>query len=276
MCVSLAESQFTGTIIYAGRCRHAEHGPIETFGYQNTAANLAEGPNAMVLHLPTQGMTPEQFLPVGRYSDVLTRMADAVRAAAERERGGPSLMGVDVAAHVFDHDIYTVVLASDPAGIPEALWRVPPRRRPNLSPELFDFYATSFPGHTVALCCFDNRDALRAKPLMVWYEPLDFDVVTMPGVDCHTGGAPDLDAIVARDHVLIFGTDEAEQGWGASVAHPPDLRHRLRAFLPDRVCGVRVAGASPEQPLARNGDFAIDYADLLAGRVDRVRRLAPS
>ncbi|MEU8712227.1 hypothetical protein [Streptomyces sp. NPDC048663] len=49
---------FSGTIVYCGRQHHPEHGLIHVLGYQNSAANLADGPNAMLLHLPTRQLTP--------------------------------------------------------------------------------------------------------------------------------------------------------------------------------------------------------------------------
>ncbi|MGY0232300.1 hypothetical protein [Longispora urticae] len=64
MCVSAGPAEFTGTILYAGRRHHPEHGPIEVLGYQNTAVNLAGGPNAMLPHVPGR-VTREQFLHVG-------------------------------------------------------------------------------------------------------------------------------------------------------------------------------------------------------------------
>jgi len=51
MCVSMDQAEFSGTILYAGRLRHPVHGLIHVLGYQNTVVNLAEGPNAMLLHL---------------------------------------------------------------------------------------------------------------------------------------------------------------------------------------------------------------------------------
>jgi hypothetical protein len=262
VCVSAANAGFSGTIIYAGRLTHGSHGPIEVLGYQNTAVNLDAGPNAMLLHLPAVKVAPGQFLHLGDHTDILTRMARTVEPVSR----GPhvvALMG-DARALVFDHDIYTIVLAADPTAITAALQQVPDRRRPVVHPDLFDFYATVFPLHTIALCCFDNRDAVQAKPLMLWYEPLDPQRIVVPAVDCHTGRAPDLSATVRRDHCLVFGTVQAGDGWGHPIEYAPGMRHSLRAFLPDRIIGRIVRDDTA------NGDFAITSEDLLAGRTDRI------
>ncbi|MFF5157774.1 hypothetical protein ACFY3N_16230 [Streptomyces sp. NPDC000348] len=173
---------------------------------------------------------------------------------------------------VFDHDVYTVLLAADPTAVPAALRQVPPHRRPALDADLLRFYADHFPDHTVAVCCFDNADAQRAKPLLLWYPPLDPDLLTLPSLDSHTGEAPDLDAAVPVDHWVLFSTDRAPAGWGASVDHPRNIRHDLRAFLPTAVMG-RHYGAGRTLP---NGDFALSHRDLLAGDLDRIGRLRPA
>lgn len=288
MCVSADLADFRGTTVYAGRRNHPVHGRIEVFGYRNTAVNLASGPNAMLLHLPGRGLTPDNFVDVGRHRDVLDRMLEAVGSGAASADGMDWMDGPAPQAHVFDHDVYTVVLADDPMAVYAALERVPPHRRPPVSPELFEFYTLAFPRHTIALCCFDNRDALRAKPLLLWYEPIDPDRIVLPAVDCHTGGVPLLGSPVDRDHVVIFGVDEADvaEDWGRSPDHvysavmdwPRDLRHRLRGFLPDRIVAAGISGLDRPDLLA-NGDFAIDLAALLADegltRLDSLHLLTP-
>jgi hypothetical protein len=268
VCVSADLADFSGTILYAGRSNHPAHGPVEVLGYQNTAVNLATGPNAMLLHLPSPGVRPSQFIGVGRHGDVLDRMLDAVRPVPADE-DEIMWMGGGPGAEVFEHDIYTVVLAGDPTRITAALAAVPAHRRPVVDPGLLEFYRDAFPSHSVALCCFDNAEALRAKPLLIWYEPADVDRVLLPALDCHTGSVPDRDALVRRDHWLLFGSDETPPEWGEPVGYAPGMRHSLRAFLPDRVSGVAVTGDLP------NGDFAISYADLRRNDLTRIELVSP-
>ncbi|GGU98879.1 hypothetical protein GCM10010182_14620 [Actinomadura cremea] len=270
----MAEAEFSGTTLYVGRRRHPLHGAIEVLGYENTALNLADGPNAMLLHLPARTMTPDRFVPVGRRGGrVLAAMVEAVRPLA-RSAGALTMdwMSYDEpeAVQVFEHDVYTVLLAGDPTLIPAALGRVPEHRRPRLDPALMEFYADHYPLHSIAVCCFDNADARRAKPLLTWYEPLDPDVLTAPALDAHTGGPPDPDEPVPTDHWVVFGTDEAPDGWGVPVGYERGLRGKVRAFLPDTVLGAEFATAMP------NGDFAIAHDDLIEGRLDRIERLRPS
>ncbi|WNI20445.1 hypothetical protein [Streptomyces sp. ITFR-16] len=272
MCISTGEAAFSGTILYCGRQHHRAHGLVHVLGYQNTAVNLAGGPNAMLLHLPTRQLTPRHFLSAGRADDILHRMVAAVEQGAATDDGMAWMSAEPQPVQVFDHDVYTVLLADDPTAVPAALWQVPPHRRPDLDPDLLRFYADHFPDHTIAVCCFDNADAQRAKPLLMWYAPLDPDRLTVPALDSHTGKAPDLDATVPVDHWVLFSTDQAPSGWGAPVVYPGDMRHRLRAFLPTAVVGRHYRHG---QTLP-NGDFTISHRDLLAGDLDRIERLRPT
>ncbi|MFG3093386.1 hypothetical protein [Streptomyces sp. NPDC048202] len=272
MCISTDGADFSGTIVYCGRRHHPEHGLIHVLGYQNTAVNQADGPNAMLLHLPTRRLGPRHFLSTGRTGDILRRMVAAVEADT-READGIAWMSAEAEpVQVFEHDVYTVLLASDPTAIPAALEQVPPHRRPSLDPDLLRFYAEHFPYHTIAVCCFDNADARRAKPLLLWYPPLDPDRLTVPALDSHTGKAPDLDTDVPVDHWVLLATDQAPTGWGTPVEYPENMRHRLRAFLPDTVVGRHYG----EGRMLPNGDFTISHDDLLTGDLDHVERTQPA
>jgi hypothetical protein len=267
VCVSAGPAEFSGTILYVGRHHHPEHGPVEVLGYQNTAVNRADGPNAMLLHLPAAGMSRENFLDTTDSPDVLRDLVDALRPVS---RGRPAGAAVAVAAdavEVFDHGVYTVVLAADPRDIPAALNRVPENKRPRLAPELFTFYADTFPLYPVALCCFDNADARRAAPLLMWYQPIYTGRLTAPALDCHTGAAPDPRGWVRPDHWVIVGLDDPPGDWGVPVRYRRDPGP-LRPFLPRRVIGQEITYGH-----LRNGDFAISLDDARAGRIDRLTRL---
>jgi hypothetical protein len=273
MCVCAGAAELSGTILFAGRRHHRVHGWVEVLGYQNTAVNLATGPNAMLLHLPAKKVTSAQFLDMGNCDRVLRDMATA--AVPTLGMGRSLSRAVDWMdgrrVEVFEHDIYTVVLADRATDIPHALERVPERKRPAVSRELLTFYADHFPHHPVALCCFDNTEVTQAKPLMLWYRPLDEERLVVPAIDCHTGSVPDLGAHVLSDHTVIFATDRAIEGWGEPVSYSQagQMRHELRAFLPEQVLGERFAEFLP------NGDFAITHDDLVRGDIERIERVVP-
>jgi hypothetical protein len=266
------QAKFTGTRLYAGRLHHPQHGLIHVLGYQNIAVNLAGGPNAMLLHLPTHRMSQDNFISTERNSRVLERMVDAVKPEWPAPGGAsvPRWGGAPAAVEVFEHDIYTVLLAADPTALPDALAQVPARKRPHLNPQLFQFYADLYPGYAIAVCCFDNAEAAQAEPLFLWYPPIDPEVLVVPAVDSHTGEPPKLNAHVLVDHWVILGTDEAPPGWGRSVDYGPEVDPGLREFLPDTVVGSYIGGGR------LNGDFALNHDVLLAGDPPQMRRLVPN
>lgn len=276
MCVAAAPARFSGTVLYHGRATHPEHGPVHVLGYQNTAQNLAPGPNAMLLHLPATGMTQSNFVDTGGCPGILRDMVRTLMPVSRSYAGpGSAAPGGAPQVQIFEHDIYTVVLATDPTLIPDALQRVPPHKRIPANRPLFDFYAAMFPGYAVALCCFDNQVAASANPLLMWYRPHDPNRFVLPAVDCHTGAVPDLAAQVLTDHWVILGTDEAEHGWGYPMSYTPTAGGNplgsgpAAPFLPSRIIGTRFQGWAP------NGDFEIPYAEVLAGRTDALRRATP-
>lgn len=270
----MAAAEFSRTILYAGRRRHPERGLVHVLGYQNTAVNLGGGPNAMLLHLPAVSMTQANFLSTSGSPDLLDRMVAAMRPFFPAVPGSAAMMGFGRTGtvQVFEHDVYTVLLADDPTLLPAALSRVPERKRPRLDPALMEFYAAFYPGHTLMVCCFDNAEARKAEPLLVWYEPHDPDVLVAPALDCHTGGPPDLAARVRSDHWVLFGTDEAPEGWGEPVSYASDMPPGLRAYLPERIMGAQFSGWE-----LNNGDFALPHAALLAGDLNGLPyRLQPT
>jgi hypothetical protein len=116
-----------------------------------------------------------------------------------------------------------------------------------------------YPMHTIALCCFDNARAQRAKPLLKVVRAARRRSVGASRLDCHTCGAPDLEVGEEVDHWVLFGTDEATGQWGELVDYWAGMRHRLREYLPDSVVGCIFGGRLP------NGDFTIDHEERLSG-----------
>jgi hypothetical protein len=280
VCVSAAPAYFSDTVLYVGRVDHPVLGHIEVLGYQNTAVNLARGPNAMLLHLPAVAMSPANFLDTTANRSILRDMARVTTLARPPVAGSMEPYEAPP-IQVFDHDIYTVVLANDPRGIPAALDTVPSHRRPRVHRLLLDFYAHTYPGYPVALCCFDNADARRAAPLLLWYPPRDPIWLVTPAIDCHTGRPPNPNDWVRIDHHLIVGLPvEPTQhvpgprpglvNYIQSPVYYTQPAGALAAFLPNLVAGYQFI-----HRLLPNGDFAVSAAEVQAGRLGPVyRRLA--
>jgi hypothetical protein len=85
--------------------------------------------------------------------------------------------------------------------------RIPENKRPQINPELLAWYEKTYPGWSLALCCFDNKDKKKAEPLFWWYKPIDPKNLFFPAVDSHDGNPPDLTKKVPADHIILLGSD---------------------------------------------------------------------
>lgn len=272
MCLSVKQADFQGTSIFMNLTVHPTLGPIMVMGYENTAVNQYHGPNAMVLHLPGMPMTDKNFLPGLGCGRIFGNLHDAVWPQPVTRGGMLRTFGAIAksAVQVFEHGIYTVVLAPDARDIPAALSRVAANKRPEISKEICEFYANRYPGWPIALCCFDNKDARKADPLLVWYRPMTDKALIAPGLDCHTGGLPDLRAEVGVDHSVYFASDSMRGGHDVTYSHNP-LMADLGHFLPRRVVGLKFNGRM------KNGDFVMTRRHLEEGtaNLQNIHRWGP-
>lgn len=263
---------FSDTTLYAAEVRSPEDGrTVHVLGYENSVAparGRASQANAMVLPFPAvpRSMTAANILDTRDIRHVLATYRERIHELDPRfmhqrsfsnTRSGP----LAPAVQVFDSGSYTVVLAADAHDVPAALHRVPPERRPRLNPALFDAYAGWYPGWTIALCCFDAAQTMRAEPLLWWYEPLDEQELFLPALDGHDGTVPDLSEPVRADHTLAVGSQWFDDSQppidvydGAAESHP------ARPYLVRNVVGRYLDDQHP------NGDYYCAIDDVRRGR----------
>ncbi|MDB5194639.1 MAG: hypothetical protein JWN50_653 [Parcubacteria group bacterium] len=264
MCVSMAKADFKGTRICLNDTNVPGLGQVHVLMYQNTAVSFA-GPNAMLLHIPTQDIGQENFVDTSRFPHILDDMVDA---HTPRNRGAlrsaPKSVG---SVQVFDVGMYTVVLAKSASDIPAALNRVPEAKRPMLNPALFDFYENAYPDFAVALCCFNSRFMSQAEPIMLWYPANCTENYRLPGIDCHTGGVPTLGVPVDVDHWLFLASDNMRGGKQVRYRERGMIPMDVLRLLPEQVYGAELHGRMP------NGDFGIQEPKML--EYWGITRLAP-
>jgi hypothetical protein len=279
MCCSAQPARFARTRILVHATRHPQtKRDIHVLAYQNTPTNLAaSGGNAMILHIPSaRPMDEENFVVADSAPRFMKDIAESVLPSPPVTRGGERRSSIQFGAKsapiVFAYgDIYTVVLAQSVEGIAEALEDVPPNRRPEIGQELLDFYGTEFDGWTLALCCFDSRDAKEAPPVTLWFESLFPDLLIAPGIDAHDGKKPNLTKPVAVDHEIFLShpglSRDAKKirysGWDS-------MSPALRSFLPDRAVGKAFGGRM------ENGDFVLEVGQQNRPSISKVVRYRPS
>lgn len=266
MCISAKPAVFTGTTVLAHRTTHPEKRfEIDVVAYRNTPQNRAgQGGNAMLLHFPSRTpMGRENFLDTQSCPRFLREIESAAFPERISHGGGTRSMGKG--ATVFEHDIYTVVLAQSASDIEAAIGFVPEAKRPAVSRELLSFYGESFRGWSLALCCFSNTQPKPAAPLAVWYEPMFPDLLFAPGLDSHTGQPPDLDERVDVDHTVLWSHPNIFGGMPVRYSE----KGTVGGFLPTHVSGSRYRNRTMP-----NGDFVLDVSgkgELDSGAVARFK-----
>jgi hypothetical protein len=249
MCISTAEAFFGGTTILISETTINDK-RIHVLGYQNTARNLAVGPNAMIIMIPAyERLTGQNVVDTTGCKRIFQNMRDTIRPVERSVKVGFEMMGLNSHVEVFTSGIYTIATASDPQMIPAALHRIPQNKRPAINLELFEFLGVARKGWQFALCCFDNKEEAAADPLVWWYEPTDKDNFILPGIDCHTGGIPSATELVKRDHWLIFGSDRFEAGISSRVNYDRNITSSVMQYLPKSVVGCKISTRG------KNGDF---------------------
>lgn len=241
MCVSARPARFASTILYAHATRFRGR-LVHVLGYQNTARSRVAGPNAMILPIPASApLGPGNAIDMTAHPDILRRYAEAFRWTAAA--GGEA---VARSVQVFERGSYAIVLARDAASasITAALAGLPPARRPELAPELLDFYLRSYPGWHLAICCFAGEVA--AEPIVWWYEPLRPNALFLPGVDAHDGQPPRHDPLIMLDHSIVIGRREGER---VDVEVP----RRIAPLFADRIEGAVDLGL-----VVPNGDWWVE------------------
>lgn len=264
MCVCIAAGKLVNTIVLAAEAE-LNGRRVHVMGYENRPLSFS-GPNAMILPIPaTPGtVTQDALIPTDAFPHVLQDMARAIRPVTRgffpKWRGVPEVV-------VFEHGIYTVVLAQHARAVPDALHLVPEAKRPPRNAPLFDAYDRWYPDWAIAVCCFDNAEAGNASPILLTYEPAQPNYLFAPGLDCHTGDVPDLSATVAIDHAVVLSAIGMEGGKAVQYTDPiPD---HVRAILP-----AHVIGAQWRLPLP-NGDWRTPVDAVRAGLFDVRARVVP-
>lgn len=268
-CCSLAPAKFSTTRGLVGQSKKGGK-LIHILAYQNTVANLStNGGNAMFLPIPAKlgTMTEKNIIDPAGCPGFLRDIEDALfpkrisysySISNSRKEASPVL--------VFESGIYTVVLAQNARAIPAALERVPKDKRPSINNGIFDAYAKWYPGWTFALCCFNNKEAKTAPPMVWWYEPLNPAELFFPGLDAHSGAIPEMNTSVDVDHMLAVGGDYKGS---KSVRYFGSLGDELRQLLPTNVAGNKFDGWITQ------GDFVWQTSDLENGDVRPLRVLPP-
>jgi hypothetical protein len=265
MCITAKPSIMSNTLIYTGEGTYKDK-YVHVLAYQNVAENIHDEPNAMILPFPTnQLMTQDNIIDTSNFKRFLIDIADATRNHYLSDRMSKGLrLGSVSKAIVFDSGSYTVVLANDISGVPDALQLVQESKRPWISTSFLEGYNKLYPEQPIAICCWESK--VKAEPLLWWYEPADKSKLFAPTMDSHDGFVPDKEAFVEADHVISAGS--SVQNYAANKVHYRDsIPDDVMTLLPLKSFGTKIENShlngdmwlnsnlTEAFPLLKRGDF---------------------
>lgn len=270
MCLTTEPARLSNSTLYAAETLH--NGKlVHVMGYQNRAENLGNGPNAMILPIPTDAeLGPDNVLDTRAAAHVLEDYAEAIRSQNRSRSLGMKGFGRepdDDDVQVFDSGSYTIALSRNAGALLNALDRIPEARRPKANHALFAAFGKLYPDWPLAVCAWDGT--IKAEPLLWWYEPKDPGQLFLPALDAHDGGPPKIGAKVPVDHTLVVGSVTAPKG--IEVGFRDVIPAHLRPFLASKVVGTYIA----EGMELVNGDFHIAISNVASGHSGSIRRVPP-
>ena len=232
MCITSAAATLSSTYVGAWEIEHPTYGYRHVMAYQNAPQNLSEGANCMLLHLPAaEPLLPEYLLNTADCPNLLRQMA-----ASKTSREASRSLAIPQQVYVVEMGIYHVVLLNEktPAALEMALAQVPAEKRPQIAPELLQFFSTHFPDYPIVLACFNNRESKQASPIMLHFKPSNPSQLFFNLLEGHDGGPPQLNQLVERHQAVIAGSNrvEARGNQFPYQFEPLGIPEALHPFLP--------------------------------------------
>jgi hypothetical protein len=151
----------------------------------------------MIIHLPTDQVNEVNLMDLTSCPHIL------------RDMGATNdvLLSFDITRSVKVCRVgsYHVILSERAKLIGSALDQVPADVRPEVNPQILEWYDTTFEEGVFLLACFGGNEEIDAEPFGVWYEPWYERTLSVPCIDAHDGSPPKLGEMVDRDHRIYVG-----------------------------------------------------------------------
>ena len=260
MCITALEADLFNTYVGVWDIDHPTFGYRHVLAYQNSPKNLANSPNCMLLHVPTQSpLTPSCILDTANDQSFLEQMANSVLPLPRTYARGEDPFSPNF---VIEMGIYHIAILNE---VSHEAWlelkeTIPSRKRPTIRREFIQFYAAEFPSYALVVCCFHNRDTKRASPIMLHYVPTFPDTFHFPTLDSH-GQLPVVGAKQRFHQVIVTGSQQLKTpGNGFSAFNLSGVSATLQPFLPKVGAALRLSGT-----VAPNSDLLLEAPSVRLG-----------
>ena len=243
MCVTTLEARLSKTRIGVWDILHPDFGYRHVLAYQNNVQNLSDGANCMLLHIPGNGpLEAECIINTENDLELLVNMETSILGKSRN---------ASFSNHIVEMGVYHIALLNDLSeiSIQNTLQQIPQEKRPELPKEIIAFYNKTFPGLPLALCCFNNKDAKKASPILLHFDPKYPDTFMFNTLDSH-GGIPDLNEKVVFHQTIITGSYQLEkEGNGFKPFNFKNVSENLLAWLPKFGTAVKIDSVLPNRDL---------------------------
>jgi hypothetical protein len=166
-------------------------------------------------------------------------------------------------------DIFDIVLAENAQDIAQVLPQIVENKRPKINDEVFGILDRWYKC-PVALCCFNNGEAMEAKPIAFAFEPYFPDRLMVYTLDAHDGKPPDPNRVVRLQHTIFVGSYLTGKEHGAAIKFSDQIAPDLAPYVLPNVLGEKINDAFME-----NGDFVFDINEVRNGIFRGKRSLPP-
>lgn len=164
--------------------------------------------------------------------------------------------------------IYDIVIAQNASMLTSALQEVEPLKRPKLNDALFGTLERWYQC-PVAVCCFNNAESGKARPLAFAFQPFDPEHIVVYTLDAHDGQVPNPSALVKMDHAIFVGSYLTPESKCAKVTYRDQIPDHMSPYILDHVMGMEL------RDRLQNGDISFSTEAVRAGIFDGSRDLPP-
>lgn len=268
MCITSSRSTLENTYIGAWDIELPELGYRHVLAYQNRVTNLAEGPNCMLLHIASKSnILPEWLVDTSEHRSFLADLysyVDPINTSQMWMSRSPKSVN-----YVIEQGVYHIAILNktDNKSVTDTLKLIPKNKLPSIKPKLLSFFQNNFSDFPILLCCFDNKDAKQATPILVHFPPKFPDTLMFNTIDAH-GGFPNINKQIQFHQKIILGSYKKQSKEGslyikvvpeAIEKNNPNLWGTLAPYLPNYIAGIDFLDL---QLLFPNKDICINLADI--------------
>lgn len=235
MCITSAPAKLSKTRILSIGLEDGYH----LLAYANTAKNLSDKVNCMILPVPGT-LTQSDFFDTTAYAGFLKELEKNFTSRSRSHSKNLKTLSANV--ENFQLGMYNVFLSTEINAIGQVIDKLPEDKRPEVSKNLLTFFEKAYPSCSFVVCVFSNNSSMDSQPIMFRYKPNNEKVFFFPAVDAHDGNAPDLSKQVSVDHFLFTEVSSAESFEFKGSKVPSFLQNR-------KLSGLKYAGSQ------LNGDW---------------------